>query len=63
MPAPGFVTLICPPGAEQATVSFGEFGYRPYMANPQDPQTKWHVDVPVQHAEGFCRTGGFKLLE
>jgi hypothetical protein len=63
MPAPGFATLICPPGAEQAMVSFGECGYRPYMNDPADSETMWLVDVPMQHADAFCRTGGFKLLE
>jgi hypothetical protein len=59
MPAPGFVTLRCPPGAEAAAVSHGDVGYRPYMEDPGDLNTHWLVDVPEHAAVYLCDRGGF----
>jgi hypothetical protein len=63
MPAPGFVTLICPAGGEGALVSHGPVGYRPYMQNPSDPDTAWLVDVPVHASVPLCDKGGFQRRE
>jgi hypothetical protein len=63
MPAPGFVTLICPMGAESNFVSHGHHGYRAYLADPQDPESKWRVDVPLQASIPLCEKGGFRRLE
>jgi hypothetical protein len=63
MPAPGWVTLICPMGAEQAMVSHHDRGYRPYMENPALVDTAWLVDVPVHASVHLCDKGGFQRWE
>jgi hypothetical protein len=60
-PADGFLTLQCWPGAEQGPVSHGAVGYRPYLADPRDPNSAWLVDVPQSIAIHFIRAG-FKLI-
>jgi hypothetical protein len=60
-PEGDFLTLQCPPGAEQGTVSHGGTGYRAYLADHRDPNSAWHVDVPRDIAIHFIRAG-FKLL-
>jgi hypothetical protein len=56
------VTLRCPAGAEQANVSHGAFGYRPYMADPRDPQTIWLVDVAPEAVTSLCHNAGFQIV-
>jgi hypothetical protein len=58
-----FVTLLCPPGAEQGPVSFGEVGYRAYPFDPRAAATPWLVDVPREIAGHFLRTGGFRIWD
>jgi hypothetical protein len=56
------VTLVCPPGAEQALVSFGSRGFRPFMLDPDDPHTPWLVKLPAYEASHFLQRGtGFYL--
>jgi hypothetical protein len=60
-PAGDFLTLQCWPGAEQGPISHGQFGYRAYLADPRDPNSAWHVDVPREVAIHFIRAG-FRLI-
>ena len=63
MAAPGYVTLICPPGAEQGPVSHGPFGWE-CCRDPAYPGRRFLVDVPEYCADHFCRgAGGFVRLE
>jgi hypothetical protein len=55
------VTLLCPPGAEQAPVSHGDVGYRAYLADHRDPLSPWYVDLPRSISDHFLRAG-FKLI-
>jgi hypothetical protein len=62
MPAPGFVTLVAPPGAREGMVAHGGRGWECYRdrTNP----ARWLVDVPADVAPYFCNgVGGFVLLE
>jgi hypothetical protein len=44
-------------------VSHHDRGYRPYMENPADPETRWLVDVPMHASVHLCDKGGFGRLE
>jgi hypothetical protein len=57
------VTLICPPGADEGLISHGTTEYRPYLADPRDPQSAKHVDVPPEVASHFLHKGGFALAQ
>ena len=63
MAAPGWVTLICPTGAEAAAISHGPIGYRAYMANPADPETRWLVELPMHASVPLLERGGFRRLD
>jgi hypothetical protein len=60
---PGFITLICPPGAQDGKISHGEVEYLPYRENHSDPHSRWLVAVPREAARYFCDIGGFRLLD
>jgi hypothetical protein len=60
MPAPGFVTLVAPPGSEQGPVAHGARGWECYR-DPGNPH-RWLVDVPAAVAPYFCAGRGFVLL-
>jgi hypothetical protein len=57
------VTLICPPGASDAQISHGATNYRPYLADPRDPESDYHVIVPPHVAEHLLHKGGFALAQ
>jgi len=52
-----WVTLQCPPGAENAPISHGAVSYRAYRVHKASDV--WLVDVPREVAFHLCRTGGF----
>jgi hypothetical protein len=56
----GWVTLICPPGAQDGLISHGDRSFHAYRADHTDPQSHWLVDVPEgEVAYHMTRTGGF----
>jgi hypothetical protein len=57
------VTLVCPPGAHDYPISHGTTNYRPYLADPNDPESDWHVIVPPHVAIHFLHKGGFALTQ
>jgi hypothetical protein len=60
---PGFLRLVCPPGAEQAPISYGEFGYEAFRERSGDRGSKWLCDVPAEAARHLCWNGGFRLYD
>jgi hypothetical protein len=58
----GFVTLIAPPGAQDAPVSFGATGYQCFPETPGDPRSRWLVRVPAYTVQHFLGVGGFVVL-
>jgi len=60
---PDFVTLACPPGAENALVSFGDKGWEPYRERAGDRRSRWLVDVSRAVAHHFIGVGGFALAD
>jgi hypothetical protein len=59
----GWVTLICPVGAQDGLISHGDRSYHAYRANHLDPQSYWLVDVPLQVSFYLCRVGGFSFYD
>lgn len=57
----GWVTLVCPPGAESAPISHGTTAYRSYRVHKMSDI--WLVDVPVEVARHLMWNGGFCLQE
>ncbi len=55
------VTLVCPPGAEEYQISFGELAYTPFRADILDPASVWLVTMPRHAAEHKLSVGGFAL--
>jgi hypothetical protein len=53
----GWLTLRCPPGAENAPVSHGAESFRVYREKKDNDV--WLVDVPKEAAFHLCRNGGF----
>jgi hypothetical protein len=53
----GWLTLVCPPGAESAPISFGARAYRSYRERKDNDV--WLVDLPQEAAFWLCRKGGF----
>jgi hypothetical protein len=58
-----FVTLICPPGAQDAPISEGTTAYTPFPETPGDPRSRWLVCVPQGVAMHLCWNAGFRVLE
>jgi predicted phosphoadenosine phosphosulfate sulfurtransferase len=54
----GFVTLICPPGAEQGAISQGATSWEPWHDHASG---KWLVRVPSEVARHFTWNAGFYL--
>ncbi|HEU0216455.1 MAG TPA: hypothetical protein VFQ90_07335 [Stellaceae bacterium] len=52
------VTLICPPGAQDAAISHGDAAFWAYREHGRDGL--WLVDVPREAAVHLCRVGGFR---
>jgi hypothetical protein len=62
-PGDGWVILICPAGAQDGKISFGDRCWEPYREDVDNPHSRWLVKVPrgvVAHH--FCRIGGFAPL-
>jgi hypothetical protein len=59
----GWVTLVCPLGAENGKISHGAVAYEPYREDIENPRSRWLVKVPKFAAIHFCRVGGFVLIE
>lgn len=57
----GWVTLVCPPGAESAPISHGAMAYRSYRVHKASDV--WLVDVPVEVARHLMWNGGFYPYE
>lgn len=51
------VTLICPPGAADAPISYGEVAFVPYRQHGR--RGRWLVDVPIEAAIPLTDRGGF----
>jgi hypothetical protein len=59
----GWVTLVCPLGAESGKISFGDRCWEPYREDIENPRSRWLVRVPAgEVAHHFCRIGGFRPL-
>jgi hypothetical protein len=54
--------MVCFPGAENAPISHGEFGYEAFRERSGDRSSRWLVDVPIEAVPQMIR-GGFKLYE
>jgi hypothetical protein len=62
-PADGMVILICPAGAENGKISFGDRCWEPYREDVENPRSRWLVRVPAgEISYHFCRRGGFAPL-
>ena len=57
----GWVTLVCPPGAESAPISHGTTAYRSYRVDKASDV--WLVDVPIEVAGYLMWNGGFWPFE
>ncbi len=57
------VTLVCPPGAEDYAISYGEHKYQSFLKDPLDPASPWHVTMPRHAALDKLRVGGFALAK
>jgi hypothetical protein len=57
----GWITLVCPPGAESAPISHGATAYRSYRVHKASDV--WLVDVPLEVARPLMRNGGFYVYQ
>jgi hypothetical protein len=57
-----WVTLVCPPGAQDAPISEGTRSYAPYREDHLDEHSRWLVRVPRQVAARLCWNAGFYVL-
>jgi hypothetical protein len=57
----GWVTLVCPLGAESAPISHGTTAFRSYRAHKASDL--WLADVPVGVAQHFLWNAGFYVYE
>jgi hypothetical protein len=53
------ITLVVPSGAQDYPISHNTTAYRPYLADPRDPESDWLVDVPPEVASHLLHKGGF----
>jgi hypothetical protein len=59
------VTLALPLGDQNTwtyPISHGDKSYRPYLADPTDPASAWHVKVPPHVAVHLMHRGGFTVV-
>jgi hypothetical protein len=57
--AEGWVTLVCPRGAERELASHGEYGYVPYPARDSAGRLHYLVPVPTEYARYWCNGAGY----
>jgi hypothetical protein len=58
------LTLVVPPGAEDAPIAHGLRVFKPYRADPLDPDSGWLVRMPPDVAAQYLHGNtGFYLLE
>jgi hypothetical protein len=58
----GWLTLVCPPGAQDGKISEGAEEFVPYRENHLNPSSRWLVRVPRHVAQHLCWNAGFYVL-
>jgi hypothetical protein len=55
--------LVVPDGAVGAPISHGDRQFRPYLADPADPASRWLLDVPPEVGVHLVKNGGFAVAK
>jgi hypothetical protein len=57
------ILLVAPPGAPDGDISHGTESFPSFLADPNDPNSKWLVRVTREAAVPFIERGGFKMVD
>jgi hypothetical protein len=56
------IRLRVPPGAADADISHGTQNFRPWLVDPNDPETELRVSVPPEAAVHLIHNAGFEMV-